>query len=156
MFQKYLKIIYNKRVLFNPTSRGGAFNARPEQKWQFQHLLVILLSRKNLTFPRNLWGCLSYPFGGSKQPKKGFNSIFVVGGDNFRIIKFVFLAFFEAKMTKIDILNPKLIIPDDYQQFWVHFEWFLALFHISDEKWLWSQFKQKVHKNGTFWSQNPF
>ena len=39
-------------------------------------------------------------------------------------------------MTKIDILNPKLIIPDDYQQFWVHFELFLALFHISDEKWL--------------------
>ena len=61
-----------------------------------------------------------------------------------------------TKMTKIDILNPKLIIPDDYQQFWVHFEWFLALFHISDEKWLLSQFKQKVRKNGTFWSQNPF
>ena len=32
-------------------------------------------------------------------------------------------------MTKIDILNPKLIVPDDYQQFWVHFEWFLALIH---------------------------
>ena len=47
---------------------------------------------------------------------------------------FGFLAFFEAKMTKIDILNPKQIIPDDYQQLWVHFEWFLALFHISDEK----------------------
>ena len=25
---------------------------------------------------------------------------------------------------------------DDNQLFWVHFEWFLALFHISDEKWL--------------------
>ena len=48
----------------------------------------------------------------------------------------VFLAFFEAKMTKIDILNTKLIVPDDYQQFWVHLEWFLSLFHISDEKWL--------------------
>ena len=36
-------------------------------------------------------------------------------------------------MTKIDILNPKLIVPDDYQQFWVYFEWFLAPFHISDE-----------------------
>ena len=59
-------------------------------------------------------------------------------------------------MTKIDILNPKLIVPDDYQQFWVHFEWFLALFHISDENWLLSQFEQKVRKNGTFWSQNPF
>ena len=39
-------------------------------------------------------------------------------------------------MTKIDVQNPKLIVPDDYQQFWEHFEWFLALFHISDEKWL--------------------
>ena len=44
-------------------------------------------------------------------------------------------------MTKIDILNTKLIIPDDYQQFWVHFELFLALFHISDEKWLSILFK---------------
>ena len=76
------------------------------------------------------------PFGGSKQPKKDFYSIFVIGGDNFRNIKFGFLAFLEAKMTKIDILTLKLIVPDDYQQFWVHFEWYLALFHISDEKWL--------------------
>ena len=59
-------------------------------------------------------------------------------------------------MTKIDILNQKLIVPDDYPQFLLHFEWFLALFHISDEKWLLSLFKQKVSKNGTFWSQNPF
>ena len=51
---------------------GGAFKAPPEQNRQFKHLLVIQLSRKNLTFPRTLWGCLSYPFGGSKQPKKGF------------------------------------------------------------------------------------
>ena len=31
-------------------------------------------------------------------------------------------------MTKIDILTLKLVVPDDYQQFWVHFEWFLVLF----------------------------
>ena len=37
-------------------------------------------------------------------------------------------------MAKIDVINSKLIVPDDYQQFWVHFEWFLALFHISGEK----------------------
>ena len=49
-------------------------------------------------------------------------------------MKIDFLAFFEAKMTKIDILNPKLIVPNDYQQFWVHFEWFLSLFQISDVK----------------------
>ena len=35
-------------------------------------------------------------------------------------------------MTKIDFLNLKLIVPDDYQQFLVHFEWYLALFHISE------------------------
>ena len=51
-------------------------------------------------------------------------------------MKFSFLAFFEAKITKTDILTLKLIVPDDYQQFLVYFEWFLALFHISDEKWL--------------------
>ena len=30
-------------------------------------------------------------------------------------------------MTKISNLNTKLIVPNDYQQFWVHFEWFLSL-----------------------------
>ena len=57
-----------------------------------------------------------------------FYSIFAVSSDNFRNIKFVLLAFFEAKLTKIDILNPKLIVPDDYQRLWVHFEWLLARF----------------------------
>ena len=28
------------------------------------------------------------------------------------------------------------IVSYDYQQFWVYFEWFLAFFHISGEKWL--------------------
>ena len=56
--------------------------------------------------------------------------------DQFSDPKIRFFAFFEAKMTKIDILNPKLIVPNDYQQFWVHFEWFLSLFQIFDEKWL--------------------
>ena len=45
-----------------------------------------------------------------------------------------FFAFFEAKMTKIVILDQKLIVPNDYQQFWVHFEWFLSLFQILDVK----------------------
>ena len=52
-------------------------------------------------------------------------------------------------MTKIDIVNLELIIPDDYQQF-------LVLFHISDEKLLMLPVKLKVRKNGTYWSQNPF
>ena len=37
-------------------------------------------------------------------------------------------------MTKIVILDQKLIVPIDYQQFWVHFEWLLSLFQISDVK----------------------
>ena len=47
------------------------------------------------------------PFWGPEMVKKG--------GDKIQILKFGFLAFFEAKMTKIDILNPKLIVPNDYQ-----------------------------------------
>ena len=31
-------------------------------------------------------------------------------------------------MTKIVILDQKLIVPNDYQQFWVHFEWFFITF----------------------------
>ena len=59
---------------------------------------------------------------------------FVVGVTDFWIIKFGFLAFFEAKMTKIVILDKKLIVPNDYLQFWAHFEWFLSLFQISEVK----------------------
>ena len=54
------------------------------------------------------------------EAQNNFNSIFVVGGTNFRIINF-FLAFFEAKRTKIVILDQKIIDPDDYHHFWVHF-----------------------------------
>ena len=39
-----------------------------------------------------------------------------------------------AKMTQIVILDQKLILPNDYQQFWVYLEWFLSLFQISDVK----------------------
>ena len=35
-------------------------------------------------------------------------------------------------MSKIYFLNPKLIVPVDYQQFLVPFEWYLALFHVSE------------------------
>jgi len=74
------------------------------------------------------------PFWGLKTTKKGVSSIFVVGSDNFLIIKFGFLAFFDSKLTKSSILNTKLIVPNDYQQFWIHFEWFLSLLQISDVK----------------------
>ena len=113
---------------------------------------MILKSSNFVTFPTYL----SIIFGAQNGKKRGFQSIFVVGGTNFRIIKLGFLAFFEAKMTKIVILDQKLIVPNDYLQFWAHFEWFLSLFQISEVKQLLSQFKLKVRKNGTFRSQNPF
>ena len=71
-------------------------------------------------------------------------------------MKFGFLAIFEAKMTKIVILDQKLIVPSDYQQFWVHFHWFLSLIQTLDEKYLLSLFKLKVCKNRTFPSQTLF
>ena len=37
-------------------------------------------------------------------------------------------------MTKIGIQKPKLIVTNDFQQFLAHFDWFLSLFEISDEK----------------------
>ena len=77
---------------------------------------------------------LPIPFWGLEIAIRGFYSIFVVGGDNYWIIKFGFLAFFESKLTKSSILNTKLIVPNDYQQFWIHFEWFLSLLQISDVK----------------------
>ena len=54
---------------------------------------------------------------GAWNGKKGFLKHFVVVGDKFRILKFGFLAFFEAKITKYNILNQKLIVTNDYQQF---------------------------------------
>ena len=66
------------------------------------------------------------------KKKNGFIKHFCCWQNHFKIMKFGFLALFKAKMIK----DPKLIISNDYQQFWVNFEWFLALFHISDENWL--------------------
>ena len=41
---------------------------------------------------------------------------------------------FRTKVITIGIQNPKLIVTNDYQQFLAHFEWFLAVFQISDVK----------------------
>ena len=67
-----------------------------------------------------------------------------------------FLGLFRAKMTTIGIQNPKLIVTNDYQQFLAHFEWFLALFQISDVKPELSPVELKVCKNGIFWAKNLF
>ena len=45
-----------------------------------------------------------------------------------------FFGRFRAKMNTIGIQNLKLIVTNDFQQFLTHFEWFLALFQISDVK----------------------
>ena len=67
-----------------------------------------------------------------------------------------FFGLFMAKMNTIGIQNPKLIVTNDYQQFLAHFEWFLALFQISDVKPELSQVELKVSKNGIFWAKNLF
>ena len=67
-----------------------------------------------------------------------------------------FFGLFRAKMTKIGIQNPKLIVTNDYQQFLAHFDWFLSIFQISDVKPELSPVKLKVRKNGIFWAKNLF
>ena len=67
-----------------------------------------------------------------------------------------FFGLFRAKMNTIGIQNPKLIVTNDYQQFLAHFEWFLALFQISDVKPELSLVELKVCKNGIFWAKNLF
>ena len=48
-------------------------------------------------------------------------------------------------MAEIVILDQKLIFPNDYQKFWVHFGWFLLLFKILIRKMSYKTFKQ-FHK----------
>ena len=59
-------------------------------------------------------------------------------------------------MNTIGIQNLKLIVTNDYQQFLAHFEWFLALFQISDVKPELLAVELKVCKNGIFWAKNLF
>ena len=67
-----------------------------------------------------------------------------------------FFGFYRAKMNKIGIQNPKLIVTNDYQQFLAHFEWFLALFQISDVKPEMLRVELKICKNGIFLAKNLF
>ena len=63
---------------------------------------------------------------------------------------------FRARMTKIGIQNPKLIVTIDYQQFLAHFDWFLSLFQISDLKPELVPVKQKVRKMAFFGLKSNF
>ena len=71
-------------------------------------------------------------------------------------LKMRFFGLFRAKMNTIGIQNPKLIVTNDFQQFLTHFEWFLALFQISDVKPELSPVELKVCKNGLIWAKNLF
>ena len=51
-----------------------------------------------------------------------------LAGPNFGSEICFFLAFYEAKMTKIDIPNPKLNDPNDYQLFYIQI---LCCFELS-------------------------
>ena len=59
-------------------------------------------------------------------------------------------------MTKIGIQNPKLIVTNDYQNFWAHFDSFLSLFQISDVEPGLLPVKLKVRKNGIFWAKSLY
>ena len=95
-------------------------------------------------------------FQGLKWPKKGFYSIFVLNGTKIQIWKCYFFGIFRAKMTKIGIQNPKLIVTNDNQQFLAHFDWFKSIFQISDVKPKLLPVKLKVRKNGIFGAKNLF
>ena len=62
------------------------------------------------------------------------SQIFLGHLEHKKVPKMRFFGLFRAKMTTIGIQNPKLIVTNDYQQFLAHFDWFLALFQISDVK----------------------
>ena len=96
------------------------------------------LTPKNLTFPK----CLSYSLEGSKWQKKGFHNIFVIGRTKIWILKCGFLAFLGAKMTKIEIQNPKLFVINDYQQF----EWFLSLSNFWCKTWVYAGKAKSMQK----------
>ena len=70
------------------------------------------------------------PFLGSKWRKLDFFYHFFVGGTDIQIMKIGFLAFFEAKMTKIDILTLKLIVPDDYYYYY-YYHYYKVNFHTE-------------------------
>ena len=59
-------------------------------------------------------------------------------------------------MNTIGIQNLQLIVTNDFQQFFAHFEWFLALYQIFDVKPELSPVELKVCKNGIFGAKNLF
>ena len=125
-------------IIFNPTNGGGLLI-----QTAFLALFCDPIDPKKFDFSQISMTMPPILFRGIKYAK-------------IRIWKCGFLAFFWAKMAKIVIQNLKLIVTNDYQQFQAHFEWFLSLFQISDEKYELSLVAIKVHKNGIFWAKILF
>ena len=136
--------------LLNPTLRGGLLKPPSEQKSCFWHLLWSKLPGKIWLFP-NIYDNTSHTLSGSQNGlKRGFYSIFVLGGPKIQIQNCVFLAFLWLKWTQL------VSKTNDYQQFLANFEWFLAVFQISDVKHELSPVELRVCKNGIFWAKNLF
>ena len=98
---------------------------------------------------------MTIPFLGLKMVKEGvFIAFFLLAIPISGSRNSFFLPFFEAKMTKNVILDQKIIVPNDYQQFWVHFKWFLSLFQNSEIAAV--NVQAKSTQKWYFLSQNPF
>ena len=67
--------------------------------------------------------------------KRGLRALLLSVWPIFGSTNLFFFAFFEAKVTKIDIPNPKLIGSNDYHPFYIQILWFvLAVFLIMIRK----------------------
>ena len=71
-------------------------------------------------------------------------------GKDFKNLKILTFVWPQQVIGGTENRMQKLFVPNDHQQFWLHFEWFLSLIQILDVKQLLSLFKLKVRKNGTF------
>ena len=135
---------------FNPNSAGGLIQPALFSDGYFSLKLKCWRAQISWLF-QYTYG--EPPYTLSEAPnslKKGFWTIFVGGGLKIRILKFGFLAFFEAKMTKNDIPNPKLIDANDNQPFYIRILCFFWVFLILIWKSWYFSFKRSGHKNCHF------
>ena len=107
-------------MTINPNGAGGAHCACTFFGRLFLLKIKVLEGPNSLTFPICLWRTPLLPFGSSKRPKMGVLVHSYRQRDRFLDPKIhFFFAFFEAKMRKNDIPNPKLIDPNDNQPFYI-------------------------------------
>ena len=110
----WIHIVYVKSCLkFSVLQMKSDYQRTWKQKTSLTLIIIIWrclfgLSKLALILTLLLWGAKNNDLMSSEWQERGFYSIFGDGGTNFQIMKFSFLAFFEAKMTKIVILDHKL------------------------------------------------